>query len=109
VVCVLDGGHPHVCVTPQASEACVIHAQDICKGWQPIYGHWCLIIAPPPGMAWWFADPVESWPTVVLVYGLNGGHPHVCVTSQACETFPIHTQDICKGWQPIYGHWYLIS
>ena len=39
-------------------------------------------------------DCVKAWPTSLLVCGLNGGHPHVCVTSQACETFPIHAQDI---------------
>ena len=79
------------------------------RGGNPYMATGTLHHSPNPlKMDWWFADCVKSWPTVLVVCGLDGGYPHVCVTSQACETFPLHPQDTCKGWQPIYGHSYLI-
>ena len=42
-------------------------------------------------LVWWFANPAESWPIIdLLVCGLDVRHPHVCVTFQACHTFPMY-------------------
>ena len=50
-------------------------------------------------MAWWFADPVKSYSTALLVCCLDGGCSRVCVTSQAVELSPcIHKT--CE----MYGH-----
>ena len=44
------------------------------------------------GMVYWFANPAKSWPIDLVVCGLDGGHPRVCVTSEACEIVPMHPQ-----------------
>ena len=60
-------------------------------------------------MTWWFANPAKYWPIASVVCGLDGWHPSVCVTSQACEIFPMYSQDMSNVWQPINVHLYLTS
>ena len=46
------------------------------------------------GMAWWFKNPAKSSPIMLAICGLDGVHPCVCVTYQACQNFPMHLQDM---------------
>ena len=40
---------------------------------------------PLGGMAWWFADCVKSCPTVLVVCGQDGGHPHAFICNRIYE------------------------
>ena len=57
------------------------------------------------GMAWWFVDTATPWLTALMVYCLDGGYPHVYDTSQDCETFPMHPQNMWNLFPPIHDHW----
>ena len=110
-ICGLDGGYPHVYVTSQARATFPMHIQGMCKC--IVFHLWPLgpriISHTSLRIAWRFLNPRKSSPTALVVCGLDGGHPHVCVTSKACENFPIYPQDMWYIWQPIHGHLYLTS
>ena len=54
----------------------------------------CITCNNSLGMAWWFADPAKILAQALLVCGLDGGHPHVWVTSQPCKIFPVYPQNM---------------
>ena len=92
-VCDLDGGHPCVWIDLQACPTFPMHQKDMRKGGRAIHGH-RYIAHTSLRMASWFENPAESGHIALVVYGLDGGHRHVCVTSQDCHTFPVCKQYI---------------
>ena len=94
----LDAGHPCIWIAVQAYQIIHMHQQDM--------RHWVATHPLPPihhnhirthtslRMDWWSANPAKYWPIVLEGCGLDGWHPSVCVTSPACDTFPMHPQDM---------------
>ena len=70
------------------SHASTRHVKRVATYLWPLVPH--ITSHTPLGMIYWFANPAESWPIDLVVYGLDGGHPHLCVASNACDTLPMH-------------------
>ena len=44
-----------------------------------------------------FTDPTKPGPSSRVICGLDGGHPCVCITSQACQTLYMRPQELWDG------------
>ena len=57
-----------------------------------------------PGDGLVVANPAKSGPIALVVCGMDGGYPCVCVASESFNTIPMLQQDLREKWQPIHNH-----
>ena len=95
----------YICYIPGLSDlshVCIRHVEWVATHLWPLVprmtSHTSL------GMVWLFANPAKPGPIALVVCGMDGGYPCVCVALESCHTIPIHQQDMREEWQPIHNH-----